>query len=153
MRKLWRCIQTHKRAAVLFLVYWLATLAVTVITWNEGIPLPVVGLLFTTPLIAGALVGRWRTATPERAACSGNRIRGGMLAGALSGGITILVTPGGVGAGVINWIQEGQIHDWSEGLGFLILFAVVGALLGLAGAVLATILDRFRRHGRPTLST
>jgi len=145
MRKLWRCIQTHKRAAVLLLVYWLATLAVTVITWNGGIPGPVVGLLFTTPLIAGALVGRWRTATPERAACSGNRTRGGMLAGALSGGITILVTPGGVGALVINWIQEGRIHNWEEGLGFIILFVVIGALFGLAGGVLAIILNRMAR--------
>jgi hypothetical protein len=152
MRKLWRCIQTHKRAAVLFLVYWLATLAVTVITWDKGIPTPVVGLLFTTPLIAGVLVGRWRTAKPERAACSGDRIRGGMLAGALSGGITILVMPGGVVAGVISWIQGARIDGWDEVLEFLIFFVVIGALLGLIGAVLAIILGRFRHHGRPIRS-
>lgn len=36
MRRLWRDIQAHKRAAVLFLVYWLATLVVIPMTWARG---------------------------------------------------------------------------------------------------------------------
>jgi hypothetical protein len=96
MRKLWHEIQTHKRAALLLLAYWLATLAVIPITWSGGIPYPVVALLFTTPLIAGVLVGRWRASKPERAADSGDQIRGGMLAGVLSAEITLLVMKGGL---------------------------------------------------------
>ena len=84
MKKLWHDIHAHERASVLFLVYWLATLAVIPITWHHGIPNRVVLLLFTTPLIAGALVGRWRGSTPERAVRSGVRIRGGMLAGEIA---------------------------------------------------------------------
>jgi archaellum biogenesis protein FlaJ (TadC family) len=95
MKKLWHDIHAHQRAAVLFLVYWLATLAVIFITFTHGIPFPFVILLFTTPLIAGALVGRWRASTPERAVRSGDRIRGGMLAGVLSAEITLLVMRGG----------------------------------------------------------
>ena len=81
MRRLWHDFQAHKWAAVLFLVYWLATLAVSLVTWSGGIPDPVVVLLLTTPLIAGFLVGRWRAPTPQHAAHSRNRIGGGVLAG------------------------------------------------------------------------
>lgn len=92
MRKLWHDIQTHKRAAVLFLAYWLATLAVIPITWTPGgIPYPVVALLLTTPLIAGALVGRWRAPTPERPVGRDARLWGGILAGVLCAEITLLV--------------------------------------------------------------
>lgn len=83
MSNLWQDIQAHKWAAVWYLVYWLATLALVPITWAGGIPGPVVVLLFTNPLIAGALVGRWRAATLERAVRTGDRFRGCMLAGVL----------------------------------------------------------------------
>ena len=152
MRKLCHDIQTHKRAAVLFLAYWLATLAVVHITWAGGIPDPVVALLFTTPLIAGALIGQWRASTPERPARSRDRIRGGMLAGVLSAEVTFLVMKGGAVDEVISWVH---VHKFQadEVLGFSILFGVFGVLLGLAGAVFAIILDRFHRHNRLTPST
>jgi hypothetical protein len=152
MRKLWRDIQAHKRAAVLFLVYWLATLAVVPITWAGGISPPVVVLLLTTPLIAGVLVGRWRASTPERATHSRDRISGGMLAGVLSAEITLLVMKGGAVDEVTGWIH-GHKFQGDEVLGFSIVTGVFGVFLGLAGAVLAIVMDRFRRHGRPTLST
>lgn len=152
MTKLWHDIQTHKWATVLFVAYWLATLAVIPITWAGGIPYPVVVLLLTTPLIAGVLVGRWRASTPERAAHSGDRIRGGMLAGALSAEITFLVMKGGAVDEVIGWIR-GNKFEGGEVLEFSIVTGVLGVFLGLAGAVLAIILDRLRRHGRPIRST
>jgi hypothetical protein len=166
MSKLWHDIQTHKRAAVLFLAYWLATLAIVPITWSRGIPYPVVALLFTTPLIAGVLLGRWRASKPERAADSGcipakssisdffpreDRIRGGMLAGVLSAEITFLVMKGGAVDEVIGWIH-GNRFQGDEVLGFFIVTGIFGVFLGWAGAKLAIILDRFRRHGTPTLS-
>ena len=152
MKKLWHDIHAHQRAAVLFLVYWLATLAVIHITWTNGIPFPVVILLFTTPLIAGALVGWWRASTPERAVRSGVQIEGGMLAGVLSAEITFLVMKGGAIDEVIGWIH-GSRFQGGEVLEFCIACGVLGVFLGLAGSVLAIILDRFRRHGRPSPST
>jgi len=151
MRRLWHDIQAHKQAAVLFLVYWLATLAVIPMTWAGGIPGRVVALLLTTPLIAGVLVGRWRASTPERAARSRDRIWGGMLAGVLSAEITLLVMKGGVVDEVIGGMH-GHRFRGGEVLEFCIASGVLGALLGLAGAVLAIILDRVRRPGRPAPS-
>jgi len=154
VRKLWRDIQAHKRAAVLFLVYWLATLAVVPITWAGGAPtdVPLVALLMTIPLIAGALVGRWRASTPERVSRSRDRITGGMLAGVLSAEITLLVMKGGAVDEVIGWIH-GHKFQGDEVLGFSIVTGVFGVLLGLVGAVLAIVMGRFRRHGRPIPST
>lgn len=146
MRRLWHDVQAHKRTAVLLLVYWLATLAVGLVTYRGGTPERVVVLLLTTPLIAGILVGRWRAPTPERAADSRHRIGGGTLAGLLSAEVTFLVMKGGVVDEVIGWAQ-GREHygQWGELLGFCIVTGVLGALLGLAGAVIAMVLDRVRR--------
>ena len=146
MRRLWRDFQAHKRAAVLLLVYWVATLAVALMTWSEGLSGQVVALLFTTPLIAGALVGWWRASTPEGAARSRDRIWGGVLAGVLSAEITLLVTKGGVVDELIGWMHGDRFRG-GEVLEFCIASGVLGALLGLAGAVLAMILDRIRREG------
>jgi len=151
MRRLWHDIQAHKRAAVLFLAYWLATLAVIPLTWTGGIPGWVVVLLLTTPLIAGALVGQWRASTPERAARSRDRIGGGMLAGVLSTEIALLVMKGGAVDEVIGWMQGDRFRG-GEVLEFCIASGVLGAFLGLAGAVLAIILDRVRRQGKPAPS-
>jgi hypothetical protein len=151
MRRLWRDIQAHTRTAVLLLVYWLATLAVIPVTWAGGIPGRVVALLLTTPLIAGALVGRWRASTPERAARSRDQIRGGMLAGVLGAEITLLVMKGGAVDEVIGWMHGDRFRG-GEVLEFCLASGVLGAFLGLAGAVLAIIQDRVRRQGRPAPS-
>jgi hypothetical protein len=140
MRRLWQDFQAHKWAAVLFLVYWLATLVVNFVTWNHGIPDRVVIFLLTTPLIAGFLVGRWRAPTPEHAAHWRDRIGGGMLAGLLSTAVTFLVIRGGVVAEVIDWLR-GFGHRFGELLVFCIVSCVLGVLLGLAGAVLAVIVS------------
>jgi hypothetical protein len=152
MRKLWRDIKAHKLAVLLFFVYWLATLAVVPFAWDSGIPSWVMRLLYTVPLIAGFLVGWWRSSTRKGTAPSGNRISGGMLAGLLCAEITLFVMKGGVGNEVIGWIH-GHKFNWSEVLEFSIAAGVFGVFLGLVGAVLAIILDRFRRHDIPTTST
>jgi len=150
MRRLWHDARAHKRAAVLLLVYWLATLAVILVTWSGGIPAPVVVLVLTTPLIAGVLVGRWRAPTAEHAAHSRDRIGGGVLAGVLSAEITLLVMKGGVVDEVIGWMRGWEFFgQWGELLAFTIAAGVLGAVLGLAGAVIAMILDHVRRRGRP----
>jgi hypothetical protein len=145
MRKLWQDIQAHKWAAVLFVVYWLATLVVVPITWNEGIPFPVVLLLFTVPLIAGILVGLWRSSTPEHTAQLRDKTGGGILAGLLSIEITLLVTKGGVVDEVIGWMR-GEGHRFGEMLVFSIVAGVFGIILGIAGAGLASIMERFRKR-------
>jgi hypothetical protein len=151
MRRLWHDFQAHKWATVLFLVYWLAILAVS---WGRGNTDPVVVLLLTTPLIAGFLMGRWRAPTPEHAAHSRGRIGGGVLAGVLSAEITNMVMKGGTVYEVIGWVRGWEFFgQWGEELGFCIVSGVLGALLGLAGAVIAMILDRVRRQRRPVRST
>ena len=145
MRKLWQDIQAHKRAAVLFLVYWIVMLVVIFITWDKGIPFPVVLLLFTLPLIAGILVGLWRSSTPEHTARLVDKIGGGILAGLLCTEITYLVMKGGVVEEVIGWMLGWEFFgQWVEVLEFGIFGGVLGALIGLAGAVLASIMERFR---------
>ena len=146
MRKLWHDIQAHKREAGLFLVYWLAMLAVVLITWHEGVPSPVVLLLFTVPLIAGILVGLWRSSTPERTARWGDKISGGMLAGLLCAEITELVMKGGVLYEVIGWMRGWEFFgQWGELAGFVIVAGVLGVLLGLVGAVFTIIPELLRR--------
>ena len=146
MRRLWRDLQAHRRAAVLFLVYWLAILAVIHMTWAGGIPERIVVLAFTTPLIAGALVGRWRASTPERAVRPRERITGGMLAGVLITESTLLVMKGGFIDYVIGWIHHDRFRG-GEVLEFVIASGVLGVLLGLAGAVLSMLFDRSLRSG------
>ena len=148
MRKLWLDIQAHKWAAVFFLVYWLATLVVVAITWDFGIPFPVVLLLFTVPLIAGILVGLWRSSAPEHTAHLGDKIRGGMLAGFLCTEITLLVMKGGVLEEVIVWMQGGG-QRFGKMLVFTIVAGVFGIILGLVGAVLASIMESLRHRPTP----
>jgi hypothetical protein len=143
MRRLWHDFQAHKWVAVLFLAYWLATLAVS---WSVGNTEPVVMLLLTTPLIAGFLVGWWRAPTPEQASHSRDRIGGGMLSGVLGAEITNLVMKGGDVAEVIGWVRGWEFYgQWGEMLEFWIVSGVLGAILGLAGAVISMVLDRVRR--------
>ena len=145
MRKLWQDIQTHKRAAVLFLVYWLVTLVVSFITWDMGIPFPVVLLIFTVPLIAGIFVGLWRSSKPEHTVRFGNKIGGGMLAGLLCTEITFLVMKGGVVEEVMGWML-GRGQRFGEMLVFCIVAGVLGTILGFIGAALASIMERFRNR-------
>jgi hypothetical protein len=154
MRRLWYDFQAHKWAAVLFLMYWLATLAVSFVTGNGGIPDRVVVLLLTTPLIAGILVGWWRVPTPEHTARSRDRIGGGMLAGVLSAEITLLVMRTGIVAEVIGWVRGWEFFgQWGEVLEFTVVAGVLGAVLGLVGAVISMILDRVRHQRKPVRFT
>ena len=151
MRKLRQDLQSHKRAAMLLLMYWVATLVVIPFTWNRGIPLPVVALLFTTPVIVGVLVGWWRASAPESAALSSDRISGGMLAGGLIAVITVVVMKGGAIDEVVGWLH-GHKFQGGEVIGFAVAAGICGMLLGGAGAMLAMRMDRFRHHASPTPS-
>jgi hypothetical protein len=143
MRRLWHDFLAHKWAATLLLVYWLAALAVSLATWYHGIPDRVVALLLTIPMVAGFLVGWWRAQTPEHATYSRDQIGGGALVGVLSAEITLLVMKGGVVEEVIVWMRGGG-QRFGEMLAFCLVGGVLGALLGLAGAVLAMILEHIR---------
>jgi hypothetical protein len=128
MRRLWHDIQTHQRAAVVFLVYWVAA-ALAAARDSPGLL-----LLFATPLIAGALVGWWR---------STERILGGLLAGVLTGALVSLVVDV---REVVGWIQHGRVRGirGDEMLEWLVFLVVAGGLLGMAGAGLAILLRRSR---------
>lgn len=144
MSKLWQDIVTHKRAAVLFLAYWLAILAVVHITWNHGIRGSVVALIFSTPLVAGALVGSWRVSTTGRPARFGYQIKSGMLAALLCIEITFLVMKGAALEEVLNWVR-GDRFEGDQVLALAVVAGVIGIFLGLAGALLATMLHQFRQ--------
>jgi len=147
MKRLWLDIKAHKWAAGFFLIYWLATLVVVPITWQGGIPTPVVLLLFTVPLIAGILVGSWRSSAPEHRAHLGDQIGGGMLAGLLCTVVTDLVMKGGVIDEVQGWMRGWEhFGQWGEVAVFFIVAGVLGLILGFAGAVLASIVERFRHR-------
>ncbi len=148
MIRLWHDVRAHGWAAVLFLVYWLATLAVDFVTWSHGIPGDVVILFLTTHLIAGALVGWWRASTPERRSRWWSRILGGMLAGAIVAGMTWLLMRGGVVEEAIGWMR-GEGSRWGEMLVLWVASCVLSALLGLVGSVFALILIPTRRQGGP----
>jgi hypothetical protein len=149
MSRIWRDIQTHRWAALVYLVYWILTLATIVITWNQGIPGAVVALVLTNPLIAGALVVWWRVATPEKAANPVERFRVGMLTGVLSTEITFLVMKGGAGAEVVGWMR-GDKFQGIEVLEFAIAAAMFGVVLGFVGAAFAMAFDHLHHdHHKP----
>jgi small-conductance mechanosensitive channel len=143
MRQLGHDIKTHRLAAALFLVFWLAIWGFTVATWTTGMNPLAVRLHLLMPFVAGALAGWWRNTT------AGN-ITGGMLAGLLFC--------------VINWAiyvvfdRPGHAGTPSEGfwgmaLLFGLLYAGIGIVLGMVGgiisALLAAALHRVRGGGGP----
>ncbi|MEI7536906.1 MAG: hypothetical protein WCJ76_06825 [Comamonadaceae bacterium] len=134
MKQLWIDIKSHWRAATLLALYWLATLAIAVLTWERGIPGPVVGLLFTPSLMAGILVGRWRAAASTRGAGT-QRLQGGSLAGLLTALSTLLIMKGGVLDEFRGWLGGARFQG-GEVLEFIIFTAIAGAALGLLGAAL-----------------
>lgn len=147
MRKLWQDIKAHKLAAVLFLVYWIATLVVVPITWDGGIPFPVVLLLFTLPLIAGILVGLWRPSTPEHTVRLGDKTGDCMMAGLLCTVITFLVMKGGAIDEVIGWMRGWEFYgQWGEMVVFFIVSCALGVVLGFAGALLASSIENLRNR-------
>lgn len=142
MRKLWQNVQAHKWAALVFLVYWIATLVVVPLTWASGIPTPVVLLLFTVPLVAGILVGWWRSSAHWR-----DKIGGGMLAGFLCAAITNVVMKGGVIDEVQGYLRGWEhFGQWGEMAVFFVIAGFLGLLLGFAGAVLASIMEHHRNR-------
>jgi hypothetical protein len=77
----------------------------------------------------------------------GGKIGGGMLAGLLCTGITVLVMRGGIINELIGWIL-GWGARWGEMLVFAIVFGVFGIILGFIGAAIASIPEHF--HNRQT---
>jgi hypothetical protein len=128
----------HRRAALLFLAYWLALWVLDwSLGWNRGIPAAGMLLLFSAPVLAGGLVAWWRESA---------RYRGGALAAALVtvGSVTFAFIPdaleslNGGGVSVKEWLLEG-VGSW---LGASVVFGVFGGLLGLLGALMGATLWR-----------
>jgi hypothetical protein len=142
MFRLWTDVRSHKIAAMLLFLYWLATLALAVLTWDRGIPLPVVLLMFTTPLLGGALVGWWQ---PDASTPVPHRIVDGALAGSLIAAAAFLFTKGGAGDEVLGWMN-GQRFQGDEVAGFLIFVCAAGAGLGAMGAALMKCIRLVRKN-------
>ena len=125
--KLWQEVRNRWRMVTLFVVCWLAfTLAA--LKWLSLLEFS--AFQAVSLMVVGALVGRWR---------SSGRISRGMVVGALLGGLSSLTIDGYEVAGWLNGgrvftIQPGQVAE------FVALFAAVGALLGLAGALIHAFL-------------
>ena len=131
MRQLWHDIQTHRLAAALFLVFWLATWGITWATWQASMSSLALGLHLLLPFVAGALVGWWRNTTA-------GSIGGGMLAGLL--------------LCVINWaimlvFEIGSAMPLDEefimeALVMGLIYAVIGIVLGMVGGLISALLVR-----------
>ena len=135
MKELWRGITRHRGMAWFFAGYWLATVVAVPFVWQEGIPLPMVGLLLSNCLIWGALISNWRGEETGRTDSAADRVKDGALAGMIVGEITFLVTKGGAVDELIGWLR-GWPHfgQWDQVLGFAIAVGLLGALLGSIGA-------------------
>ena len=147
MRQLWHDIQTHRLAAALFLVFWLAIWGITWATWQAGMPSLVLGLHLLLPFVAGALVGWWRNTTA-------GSIGGGMLAGLLLCVINFAIM---LVFEILRWPGRAQpgpeLMASSEDLVMGLIYAVIGIVLGMVGglisALLAAALRRVRGGGGP----
>jgi len=151
MRQLWHDIQTHRLAAALFLVFWLAIWGITWATWQAGMPSLVGGLHLLLLFVAGALVGWWRNTTA-------GSIGGGMLAGLLLYVINYAIM---LVFEILRWPGRAQpgpelmasSMSLGEELIFFLILAVIGIVLGmvggLIGALLAAALRRVRGGGGP----
>jgi hypothetical protein len=143
MRQLWHDIQTHRLAAALFLVFWLATWGITWATWQQSMSPLALGLHSLLLFVAGALVGWWRNTTA-------GSIGGGMLAGLLlcviNWPILLVIDIGSA----VPLDDEGLIM---EALVMGLICTVIGIVLGMVGglisALLAAALRRVRGGGGP----
>ncbi len=151
MRQLWQDIQTHRLAAALFLVFWLAIWGITWATWQESMSPLALGLHLLLLFVAGALVGWWRNTTA-------GSIGGGMLAGLLLNVINCAFLF--VFDEILRWTGRAQPDpeltasiEWWGNLPWFLIFAVIGIVLGmvggLIGALLAAALRRVRGGGGP----
>jgi Na+/proline symporter len=146
MRQLWHDIRTHRLAAALFLVFWLAIWGITWANSDRGIGIAlgmVIGLHLLLLFVAGALVGWWRNTTA-------GSIGGGMLAGLLlcviNWPILLVIDIGSA----VPLDDEGLIM---EALVMGLICTVIGIVLGMVGglisALLAAALRRVRGGGGP----
>jgi len=154
MRQLWHDIKTHRLAAALFLVFWLA---IWVLPW-PGRGIGILGWPYNLALylhllmafVAGALAGWWRNTTA-------GKLTGGMLAGLLFCVIDEAIFMAlqslpalGRPQLVPEWIWSGF---WRVALAEGLIRAVIGIVLGMVGgiisALLAAALRRVRGGGVP----
>jgi hypothetical protein len=149
MRQLWHEVIGHRACAALFLVYWLAAWAITVLTWSGGMTPMAVVLHLLSPVIAGGMVGWWRAQAREGLLVGRGHLAGGPLAAALviladvalvfgAAGLDGLLHGGWQASGAVGWLVEWVA--WSAVLGLLAL--VLGLLGALVGATLARAASR-----------
>ena len=145
MRQLWHDIQTHRLAAALVLVCWLAIWGITWATWQDGMHPLVFGLHVLLLFVAGALVGWWRNTTA-------GSIGGGMLAGLLLCVINLGIMF--VFDEILRWPGRPQpgpeattMSLW-EDLFFGLILAVIGSVLGMVGGLIGALLAAARRRVR-----
>jgi hypothetical protein len=151
MAHLWHDIKSHRLAAAIFLVVWLAAWGITVGIWQYdadgysfGMHPVSIPWHFVLPLVVGGLVGWWRAAF-------GAGIKGGMLAGMLFcvTNMAILVAWSGIlialgrvspDANLAWW--EGLFEVLHLGLTYALIGLALGAVGGLGGAALSVVMRR-----------
>lgn len=130
MARLWQDIETHWRSSAAFGGAWVVVCTLTVLTWHDGLPVPIMAALVALPFAAGALAGWWRItpAPAEHRPC-------GMLAGAVVALFDTTIVF------VLDWAHAPTATgewEWDVvGLWLVIgaIFALIGAAIGLAGGV------------------
>lgn len=144
--------QPYRQPLVLLLVLFVGLWVITVATWifdeagySAGMPMPIFALHLLAPLLVGLIVG-WRKLN----LWSG--VKAGAIAGALFGAANIAVQLlwGGV-LYLLDRISPDQpftfVESIFEVLEFLVLFAVVGLVLGGIGGLLGAAIGGRARGG------
>jgi hypothetical protein len=142
--------KTNNLPAIVLIILYIALWIMMAVTWmyddagySVGMPWPAFLVMLASPLVAGFTVG-WSKAS------LGSGVKAGMIAGPLLGAANIV---GNLLWGGVLWIQgkipaEQPFTFWqgvAEVLEFLLLFAIIGLVLGAIGGLAGTAIGNRMR--------
>lgn len=142
MRRLWREIGSHPLSVLWFAAYWLATWAVTYLTWQQpaGMAPAAVVLHFLAPFLAGAVVGWWRAPPREEPPNARGEYTGGALAAAcvMVVSVALIFVPDAwqdLRHGGLKWAGVGKWLVWSiAAAAIAVVLGLIGTQVGVAAA-------------------
>ena len=145
MRRLWHDIRVHRLAVALFVLFWLITALITVVTWDPNRMPTIVWVLHLIVVIAAAALVAWWRDADEKAmlVCLGI----GALIGVVE--IWVIMLAGDLGCWLADCPPVPVPADEEPAWVFLLLLSmiasVIGLVLGLLGWLAAVILASLYR--------
>lgn len=147
--------RTNRLPVIVLIVLYIALWIMMVVTWmyddagyTVGMPGPAFFIMLASPLVAGCIVGWYKESL-------GPGVKAGMIAGAFFGAANMI---GNVIWGGVLWVRglipaDQPFTFWEgviEAFGFLLLFAIVGLVLGaiggLSGAAIGHLIRSRGKH-------